>query len=146
MNGGVYSLSKIIQIGRHEVYLIGGHRYQMSLLPRDYDLGKACLRIDMDIREVSQRTPMKTSRFYFGICSIGHQIYVIGGMKVQACEVFNTLTQVWTDLPPIDEYCTGISAITIKRFIYGFGGKLSFKINAPDFERVLKFDTHKKQW
>jgi hypothetical protein len=56
----------------------------------------------MEVREVSQLASMRTSRFYFGICHIGHKIYVIGGMEVPACEVFDTLTQEWTDLPPID--------------------------------------------
>ena len=46
----------------------------------------------MEVGEVSQLASMRTSRFYFGICHIGHKIYVIGGMEVHACEVFDTLT------------------------------------------------------
>lgn len=95
--------------------MIGGDRSIPSFLSRQYDVPEACLKIDLQYYSVVQKASMRYGRYQFGLCSIGHMIYVIGGsgrndMGIDDCERYNTFTDKWTKLNVLpDEFYRGIN-------------------------------------
>ena len=59
--------------------MIGGHPYYPTLLPRDYDVAKSTLKINIRTGKMVQKNDLVTGRFSFGICTIGEYIYAIAG-------------------------------------------------------------------
>ncbi len=90
MGGKEIAGSKIIQINEFDVYMIGGTDAYPTLLARDYDASKACLKINIRTRELIQMANMTEGRTSVGVCNIGNIIYVGGGIyqnfNSQTCE------------------------------------------------------------
>ena len=72
---------------------------------------------------------MECGRQGFGICVVGHLIFVVGGITPEfkalgTTEVYNTLTDKWTTLAAVlnfDVYGITLS-VSCKRFVIGLGG------------------------
>jgi len=92
---GELSESKIVQLSEFIVYIVGGHANYPALVDGDYDVPKACLKLNLKTRELTRKKYMNTGRDEFGICSDGTFIYVVGGSKTSTCEKYNTWTDKW---------------------------------------------------
>lgn len=65
---------------QHEQYMMNfGHAKLIPILLEIYLIGQqSCLMINED-RNIVQKANMLKDRFAFGVCRLGHHIYVIGG-------------------------------------------------------------------
>ena len=98
--------SKMIQINSTDLYIIGGHIDYPSLLSRRYDPSTATLKVEINTGVLTKMSDMLRGRMSFGICHIGHHIYVIGGQSnidrfkvMKKCARYNVLKDKWSGLP-----------------------------------------------
>ena len=150
------SQSNFIQVNNEMVYVIGGIKNVCSLLCSNYDVPRCCLQINLKSGEVIRRSKMNIGRDNFGICLIGHVIYVSGGRdyenkhNIRSCEYYNILTNRWTKMATCslpDSYTVGMTTeVATQRYIFGFGGRntLENKCPADNVERIVRLDTLKK--
>jgi len=98
---------------------------------------------------------MKEGRNGFGMCFIGHLIYIGGGEdeahshNLSQCESFNVISNKWTDISPLpDQYIYSMTFQAVKkRFIYSFGGvNIDFKSPPQNMERILRLDILRPKW
>jgi len=88
-----------------DLYVIGGYEYCPSLVAREYDVPRSCLRVNLSNGELTQQRDMTDGRFSFAICNIGQQIFIFGGCNpdtftsLQSGEMFNMLSNTWVSLP-----------------------------------------------
>ena len=73
----IESTSKMIQMDKNTIYIIGG--LSPSLLTRAYDVIRSCLKVNIETGELIQCADLLTERWNHTLCSIGHHIYLIGG-------------------------------------------------------------------
>ena len=59
------SLSNLVQVNATQIYVIGGHANKQwaTLLDRDYDVPRSCIRIDLESGEFDVRSSLLSSRF-----------------------------------------------------------------------------------
>ena len=78
---GYTSSSKMIQVNRTEIYVVGGRQGYPPLLARSFDVTKCCIKIDMETKEFVHLPDMTFGRYWFGLCHIGNLIFAIGGLS-----------------------------------------------------------------
>jgi hypothetical protein len=146
-HGAVLSGSKLLQVNKTLVCILGGRQENPSLLARDYEVSRSCLIVDIYTGEICQKASMEEGRDGFGQCLLGHLIYVVGGdsdeKEVDSVERYDLLRDRWSQLPCSlpDTYTFGITVVAIKlRFVFGFGG-YSRDEGCPPYERFLRLDT-----
>ena len=88
------SNAKTIQVNASDVYVIGGHEQDHSLLAKPYHVPTSCLQINVETGELFEKQSMTHSRRSFGLCNIRHFIYVIGFK----CERFDVINGKWSEL------------------------------------------------
>ena len=122
------TLSKVVQINGKDIYLLGGDQDYPTLLTRKYQVPNSCFRIDLKAAEIIQKADMECGRQGFGVCVIGHRIFVVGGINTEfkpilVPEVYNTLTDKWSPLAKMQSFdMYGITlSVSSKRFIIGMG-------------------------
>lgn len=72
--------SKLIQVNNVDVMVIGGTKYKPSLLTRDYDVMRSCLKLNLVTGRVTLMTPMVRGRSHsHSICLAANCVYVVGG-------------------------------------------------------------------
>ena len=64
---------------------------------------KCCFRVNLDTGELTQKSNRESMRYAFGVCNIGHYLYLVGGTHISCvdtkrCERYNILTNKWTSL------------------------------------------------
>ena len=90
---------------------------------------KCCFRVDMGTGELVQRAYRESMRYAFGVCNIGHLLYLVGGTHMNAntarCEQYNILTNKWCTLdfllPTLYHTYLDLKVLQ-KRYIFSFGG------------------------
>ena len=116
-------------------------------------MAKSCIKINLVDGACSQQKDMQVGRVMFGMCSVGHLIYVVGGVdpntydSTETCEVFNVLSGNWNSTASTpDHYTSGITTISAqKRYILTFGGRNNdFETPADNFEYIRRLDCHKE--
>ena len=139
--------SKIVQVNKQNLYVLGGRMHSPVLLSRDYPVMKSCLKVDLDTGVLEEMAEMIEGRFEFGICYVNHRIYVVGGYDERSCEAYDILSRKWTRLPATctfpDTYTGCITVESVQnRFIYGFGGyNDEQETQDSGIERIARLDT-----
>ena len=109
--------SRIVQVNRYHLFVLGGSQGYPSLLTRDYDVPRSCIRVDLNGGKAKQMRNMLSERLLFSVCVIGHKIYVIGGRNdkgtlVKVTDYYDIIRDRWHRLPEIcdpDVYCHGMT-------------------------------------
>jgi hypothetical protein len=151
------TFSKLIQINKYDLYMIGGEQALPSILPRYYEVATSCMKIDLRSGQVEVCASMNDGRYAFGLCNIGSLIYVIGGTSkmsnIKTCESYNVFSDKWQRLPEacnLDQYSCGTTTGVVKqKFIFCFGGWNEYNTGTdPTIERILRLNTLivKKGW
>ena len=65
-HGAVLSGSKLLQINKTEVCILGGRQENPSLLAREYEVSRSCLTVDIYTGEVEEKASMVEGRNGFG--------------------------------------------------------------------------------
>jgi len=146
-------LSKIVQVNKRVIYLVGGDARKPSFPDRQYDVLRSCIKVDIISGVFELKTQMSHRRSAFGVCVIGKLIYLVGGLNnqegdegiVKGCERYDVVGDKWQELPKkCDVLYSGITVDVIKkRYIYGFGGmdwEDILNVPANDCERIMRLD------
>ncbi len=59
------------------------------------------MKISLDTGVVTEMAKLITGRKYFAISSIGHKIYVLGGLYCFTCESFDVFSNFWSEIPSL---------------------------------------------
>jgi hypothetical protein len=68
-------------VNARDIYLCGGVKGYKSLMAREYDETRVCLKVDSKTGEMTKKQDMPEGGSAFGISCIGKYIYVIGGTQ-----------------------------------------------------------------
>lgn len=78
-----------------------------------------------------------------GVCSLGTNIYVVGGMSGGApsnsLEVYNTITDTWKTASSMPTARSNVAAVMVGNKMYTLGG-------SPSFNKVEIYDTETNSW
>ncbi len=92
----------MIQVNDKNLYVIGGIDFFPSIFPYDFDMSNATLKIDLCTGTVKEMSKMLDCRYGFAKSSIGHKIYIAGGMSdmcsTSRTSVYDVLKDTWCDL------------------------------------------------
>ena len=120
-----------------KLYVIGGRIYGDGI-PEPFVNAKA--RSSFDVNEMydpatdrwTKLKPMPSNRSGLASASVGNDIYVFGGEKVNGTyennEKYDTIKNIWTKESPLPTPRLGLKAVTIDNTIYVIGGKTWYKI------------------
>ena len=129
------------------MYLIGGSSQDVH---GEVKYDTLTYKIDLATGELNQCADMHDGRTFFGICFIGHQIFVAGGwLPNDGFEVYNILGNHWQRLSADLPAAIGGHALVAakKRYIYAFGGREA-RLMKCDETLIARYDTYrpKKPW
>jgi N-acetylneuraminic acid mutarotase len=120
-----------------KLYVIGGRIFGDGI-PEPFVDAKA--RSNFDVNEMydpatdtwTKLKPMPSNRSGLASASVGNDIYVFGGEKVNGTyennEKYDTIKNIWTKEPPLPTPRLGLKAVAIDNTIYVIGGKTWYKI------------------
>ena len=93
---------------------------------------------------------MPQPRSYFGLCQIGHKIYISGGKKSRETVEYDVLRDRWEGSLEggEGEFCVDWTLCAVRmRYVYGFGGRRGEGDGVGgSVEVVVVLDTWKKLW
>jgi len=90
--------SKLVQVSRNDLYIIGGISACPSLLARKYEEKRCCIHINLTTGRITPRRKTLKTRTFAATCHVNQYIYAIGGMERDS-ERYNVGTNRWELLP-----------------------------------------------
>jgi N-acetylneuraminic acid mutarotase len=98
--------------------------------------------------------PMPTARQHLGAAGVGGRFYAVGGRSslgagqnnVDANEVFDPATGVWTSLAPLPRARSGLAVAAAGRFVLAFGGEGNTESPDGTFPDADAYDTVLATW
>ena len=119
-----------------KLYVIGGRIFGDGI-PEPFVNAKA--RSNFDVNEMydpatdtwTKLKPMPSKRSGLASASIGNDIYVFGGEKINGTfennEKYDTIKNIWTKESPLPTARLGLKAVAVDNTIYVIGGKTWYK-------------------
>ena len=71
--------SVITQVSSGEIYIIGGNQDYPSLVAREYEVNRSCIRVNIQSGVLALMASMGHGRWLHDTCAVGHYIFVVGG-------------------------------------------------------------------
>jgi N-acetylneuraminic acid mutarotase len=124
----------------HAAFTVGSTIYVLGGI---LDEGEASVLVYNDRATWNEVAPIPENRIDFAACVIGVHIFIFGGkdddMNEQASTFkFDTITNIWSTLPPMSHTTSNASARSLNGFAYIVG--------AGDGFQVLRFDPMSAEW
>jgi N-acetylneuraminic acid mutarotase len=134
------------------VAVVGNRVFIFGSMDLDWDSTPECavFNAKADVWEPSESVPkMRISRHVFGVATVGHCIYIIGGAQRHSytcsVDVLDTEINAWRSLTPLPAPRYGMAvAVVGDREIWLFGGEDARYHNAT--KEILIYDIHKDVW
>ena len=81
--------SKIIQINKEEIYVIGGDE-SGQLISQVYNVYSNCWNVNFYTGELIKTPDLVTGRLFHSVCLVGHLIFLVGGIETDGMTAYTT--------------------------------------------------------